>query len=149
MRAICGRTRDATFDADGFYPTGDLGSLDAEGYLWYHGRLDDMFKVKGATVYPAEVEAAIRRIPGVQQAHVTNVPDADGAEAVGALVVSKVPLDELVAGARAGLSAFKVPTRWVVTDSADDVPMTPTAKVDKAALQARLRNANPFFFGGK
>ena len=149
MRAICGRTRDATFDADGFYPTGDLGSLDDEGYLWFQGRLDDMFKVKGATVYPAEVEAAIRRIPGVQQAHVTNVPDADGAEAVGALVVSKVPLDELVAGARAGLSAFKVPTRWVVTDSADDVPMTPTAKVDKAALQARLRNANPFFFGGK
>lgn len=139
MRAICGRTRDTTFDAAGFYPTGDLGSLDAEGYLWFRGRLDDMFKVKGATVYPAEVEAAIRRIPGVQQAHVTNVPDADGAEAVGALVVSKVPLEELVASARASLSAFKVPTRWVVTDSADDVPMTPTAKVDKPALQARLR----------
>ena len=139
MRAICGRTRDTTFDAAGFYPTGDLGALDAEGYLWFQGRLDDMFKIKGATVYPAEVEAAIRRIPGVQQAHVTNVPDADGSQAVGALVVSKVPLEELVASARAGLSAFKVPTRWVVTDSADDVPMTPTAKVDKPALQARLR----------
>ena len=60
MRGICGRTRDATFDADGWYPTGDLGALDVDGYLWYHGRLDDMFKVKGATVYPAEVEAAFR-----------------------------------------------------------------------------------------
>src|SRR5205807_6870372 len=109
----------------------------------------DMFKVKGATVYPAEVEAAIRRIPGVREAHVTSVPDADGVETVGAVVVSEVPLEELVAGARAGLSAFKVPTRWVVTASADDVPMTATAKVDKTALQARLRNANAFVCGQK
>ena len=78
MRGICGRTRDATFDADGFYPTGDLGALDADGYLWYHGRLDDMFKVKGATVYPSEVEAALRAIDGVRQAHVTDVADVPG-----------------------------------------------------------------------
>ena len=88
MRGICGRTRDATFDADGFYPTGDLGALDADGYLWYHGRRDDMFKVKGATVYPSEVEAALRAIDGVRQAHVTDVAGDDGAGAVGALVVS-------------------------------------------------------------
>ena len=138
MRAICGRTRDATFDADGWYPTGDLGSLDAAGYLRYHGRLDDMFKVKGATVYPAEVEAAVRSIDGVQQAHVTNVPGDDGADAVGVLVVSVAPLADLVTGARARLSAFKVPTRWLVTPAAGDVPTTATAKVDKAALQALL-----------
>jgi acyl-CoA synthetase (AMP-forming)/AMP-acid ligase II len=78
-------------------------------------------------------------MPGVQQAHVTNVPDADGADEVGALVVSAVPVEDLVAGARAALSAFKVPTRWVVTTSADDVPLTATAKVDRPALQARLR----------
>jgi acyl-CoA synthetase (AMP-forming)/AMP-acid ligase II len=140
MRGICGRTRDETFDADGFYPTGDLGALDADGYLWYHGRLDDMFKVKGATVYPAEVEAALRGIGGVRQVSVTNVRDEAGADAVGALVVTATPLDELVIAARARLSAFKVPTRWLVTDSADDVPMTSTAKVDKAALQALLTN---------
>ena len=139
MRGICGRTRDATFDADGFYPTGDLGALDADGYLWYHGRRDDMFKVKGATVYPSEVEAALRAIEGVRQAHVTNVPGDTDTDAVGALVVSTLPLDDLVAAARARLSAFKVPTHWVVTASADDVPMTPTAKVDKAALQDLLQ----------
>ena len=65
MRGICGRARSDMFRADGFYPTGDLGALDADGYLWYSGRLDDMFKVKGATVYPTEVEAALRAVPGV------------------------------------------------------------------------------------
>jgi acyl-CoA synthetase (AMP-forming)/AMP-acid ligase II len=133
MRAICGRTRDATFAADGWYPTDDLGALDADGYLWYHGRLDDMFKVKGATVYPSEVEGALRAVDGVQQAHVTDV----GGE-VGALVVADAALPELVAAARARLSAFKVPTRWVVAASADRVPMSATAKVDKVALQQLL-----------
>ena len=117
MRGICGRTRDATFDADGFYPTGDLGALDADGYLWYHGRLDDMFKVKGATVYPAEVEAALRADRrACARSHVTNVPDDDGADAVGALVVSARRSTSSSPAARARLSAFKVPTRWVVTD---------------------------------
>ncbi len=139
MRGICGRTRDATFDADGFYATGDLGRLDADGYLWYHGRRDDMFKVKGATVYPSEVEAALRAIDGVRQAHVAEIPgDAD---AIGALVVAGLSLDELATAARARLSAFKVPTRWVVTDSAGEVPMSPTAKVDKSALQELLQRS--------
>jgi acyl-CoA synthetase (AMP-forming)/AMP-acid ligase II len=143
MRGLCGRRLDATCDADGFYPTGDLGALDGDGYLWYHGRLDDMFKVKGATVYPAEVEAALRQVPGVQQAHVTDVATDDGAAEVGALVVSALPLQQLVAAARARLSAFKVPTRWVVTDSRTDVPLTATSKVDRDALQALLKEGTP------
>ena len=47
-------------------------------------------------------------------------------------------LDEIATGAKARLSAFKVPTRWVVTTAADDVPRTATDKVDKAALQALI-----------
>lgn len=98
----------------------------------------DMFKVRGATVYPAEVEAALRTLDGVRQAHVTNVPGSGG-DAVGALVVTDATRADLVAGARARLSAFKVPTCWVVTASAADVPVTATGKVDKAALQALLQ----------
>ena len=139
MRGICGRTRDQTFDADGFYRTGDLGRLDSAGYLWFEGRADDMFKVRGATVYPTEVEAAVRALGGVRQVHVTDVTDGAGAREVGALVVTGRPLDELAAGVRERLSAFKVPTRWVVTGSPDDVPLTATSKVDKAALQHLLR----------
>jgi acyl-CoA synthetase (AMP-forming)/AMP-acid ligase II len=88
-------------------------------------------------VYPAEVEAALRTVDGVQQAHVTNVRCDDG-DVVGALVVSDAPLADLVAATRARLSAFKVPTRWIVAASADAVPTSATAKVDKAALQALL-----------
>jgi acyl-CoA synthetase (AMP-forming)/AMP-acid ligase II len=139
MRGICGRTRDQTFDADGFYPTGDLGALDADGYLWFHGRRDDMFKVKGATVFPSEVEAALRAVDGVRQAHVTNVANGEGADGVGALVVSNRPLDDIAADARARLSAFKVPSCWLISSSADTVPLTATAKVDKPALQELLR----------
>ena len=83
LRGICGRSREELFTADGFYPTGDLGHLDDDGYMFYHGRSDDMFKVSGATVYPSEVEAALRTIAGVQQAFVTNVPGAVGAVVVG------------------------------------------------------------------
>ena len=74
------------FTADGSYPTGDLGMLDGDGYLWYSGRLDDMVKVKGATVYPSEVEAALRSVAGVAQAFVTDVSDAGGRPEIAALV---------------------------------------------------------------
>jgi acyl-coenzyme A synthetase/AMP-(fatty) acid ligase len=137
MRAICGRSREEVFDADGFYASGDLGVLDADGYLWFHGRRDDMFKVNGATVYPSEVEAALRAIDGVQQAHVTNVT-TDQREAVGALVVTSMALDDVAREVRARLSAFKVPSWWLLVDSGDDVPLTATAKVSKPALQEML-----------
>ena len=134
MRGICGRTRDETFDADGCYPTGDLGRLDAAGYLWFDGRLDDMFKVKGATVYPAEVEAALRSLPGVRQAHVTDV--ARRGRRAGR--VDRAAWTSSSTGHGARLSAFKVPTRWLVTGLGRRRAVTATAKVDKAALQALL-----------
>ena len=73
LRGICRRSREEVFTADGYYPTGDLGHLDDDGFMFYHGRSDDMFKVSGATVYPSEVEQALRTIDGVQNAFVTDV----------------------------------------------------------------------------
>jgi acyl-CoA synthetase (AMP-forming)/AMP-acid ligase II len=135
MRGICGRRRSETFTVDGFYPTGDLGRVDADGYLFVTGRCDDMFKVRGATVYPSEVEAGLRTIDGVAAAHVVDV-ERDGARAVAALVVGEgaLTVDELQREARARLSAFKVPTDWRVVGH-DDVPRTSTGKVDKTAVQ--------------
>lgn len=138
MRGICGRPHAEVFTPDGWYRTGDLGRLDADGYLWYAGRLDDMVKVAGATVYPAEVEAALRAVDAVRQAHVTDVPGDGGRRAIAALVVTAAPLADVVDAVRERLSAFKVPTRWLVTADAGMVPMLATGKVDKAGLQRLL-----------
>jgi acyl-CoA synthetase (AMP-forming)/AMP-acid ligase II len=140
LRGICDRDRSAVFTADGWYRTGDLGRLDADGYLWYDGRLDDMFKVHGASVYPSEVESALRSVGEISQAHVTDVVGDDGRLEVGALVVTEAPVEDLITGVKHRLSAFKVPSRWHVTADADEVPMLATGKVDKAALRALLRS---------
>jgi acyl-CoA synthetase (AMP-forming)/AMP-acid ligase II len=138
MRGICGRLRSDVFALDGSYRTGDLGRVDGDGYLWYSGRLDDMVKVKGATVYPSEVEAALRTIAEVAQAFVTDVPDATGRPEIAALVITEAPLDVVRGAVKGRLSAFKVPTRWLLTTALDDVPLMGSGKVDKAALQRLL-----------
>ncbi len=142
LRGICRRSREELFTADSFYPTGDLGRLDADGFLFYHGRSDDMFKVSGATVYPSEVERALRGIDGVENAFVTNVPGAEG-ERVGAAVVCSRALTagDLRSSARKLLSAFKVPTVWLLLESDDDVPRGGTGKVDIQSLRDTLIKA--------
>src|SRR5262249_38222999 len=102
MRAICGRVRADIFTPDGFYPTGDLGVVDHDGYVFFRGRRDDMFKVRGASVYPIEVEAALATLPMVERAFVIEI-EHDLAPAVGAVVVpapdARCGVDDLVAGA--------------------------------------------------
>ncbi|OBI00498.1 class I adenylate-forming enzyme family protein [Mycobacterium sp. E2733] len=143
LRGICGRSREDLFTADGFYPTGDLGRLDEDGFLFYRGRSDDMFKVSGATVYPSEVERALRAIDGVQSAFVTSVPGTAG-ERVGAAVVCEgaVTADGLARAARKLLSAFKVPAVWLLLETDDDVPRGGTGKVDTGRLRAMLVDAD-------
>lgn len=142
LRGICRRSREDLFTADGFYPTGDLGHVDEHGFLFYHGRSDDMFKVSGATVYPAEVERALCSIDGVENAIVTNVPGAKG-ERVGAAVVCSGALtaEQLHGSSRKLLSAFKVPTVWLLLNSDDDVPRGATGKVDIHRLRQMLTEA--------
>jgi acyl-CoA synthetase (AMP-forming)/AMP-acid ligase II len=141
LRGICRRSREDLFTADGYYPTGDLGRLDGDGFLFYHGRSDDMFKVSGATVYPTEVEQALRDIDGVDNAFVTNVAGAQG-DRVGAVVVCDPALtvDQLRASAKSLLSSFKVPTVWLLVDSDDAIPRGSTGKVDIRALREMLRD---------
>jgi acyl-CoA synthetase (AMP-forming)/AMP-acid ligase II len=140
LRGICGRSREEVFTIDGFYPTGDLGRLDQDGFLFFHGRADDMFKVSGATVYPSEVEQALREIDGVDNAFVTNVTGAQG-EQVGAVVVCDTAAntaERLRGSARKLLSSFKVPTMWLLVDSDDAIPRGPTGKVDARRLRELL-----------
>ncbi|MCW2562497.1 MAG: acyl-CoA synthetase (AMP-forming)/AMP-acid ligase [Mycobacterium sp.] len=133
LRGVCRRSREDLFTRDGYYPTGDLGHLDGDGFMFYHGRSDDMFKVSGATVYPSEVEQALRTIDGVENAFVTEVSGA-----VGAVVIGGATADDLEAAARKLLSSFKVPTVWLLLDSDDAVPRGRTGKVDVRRLRAML-----------
>ncbi|MED5812028.1 class I adenylate-forming enzyme family protein [Mycolicibacterium sp. 050232] len=139
MRGICRHSREDVFTPDGHYPTGDLGYLDSDGFLFYRGRSDDMFKVRGATVYPSEVQRALRTVPGVHAAYVVNVPDGQ-ANRVGAVAVGEgLTVETLRAAVRAAISSFKVPTLWLVLDDEGDVPRGATGKVDNAALRVMLR----------
>jgi acyl-CoA synthetase (AMP-forming)/AMP-acid ligase II len=137
LRGICRRGREDVFTPDGYYPTGDLGHLDDDGFMFYHGRSDDMFKVSGATVYPSEVEQALRTIDGVENAFVTDVSGA-----VGAVVTGDGTVGDLRTAARKLLSSFKVPTVWLVLDSDDAVPRGTTGKVDVRGLRTLLRDAS-------
>jgi acyl-CoA synthetase (AMP-forming)/AMP-acid ligase II len=134
LRGVCRRSREDLFTPDGYYPTGDLGHLDGDRFMFYHGRSDDMFKVSGATVYPSEVEQALRTIDGVENAFVTSVSDA-----VGAAVIGDTTVGHLRTAARKLLSSFKVPTVWLVVDSDEDIPRGTTGKVDARRLRTMLR----------
>jgi acyl-CoA synthetase (AMP-forming)/AMP-acid ligase II len=144
LRGICRHRGEDLFTADGFYSTGDLGLLDDDGFLFYHGRSDDMFKVAGATVFPTEVEQALRDIDGVDHAFVTNLAGAQG-DRVGAAVVcdtTATTVEHLRQSARELLSSFKVPTVWLLLDSDDTIPRGATGKVDVRQLREILAGAD-------
>jgi fatty-acyl-CoA synthase len=130
-----------TFDADGFFHTGDLGWVDADGRLHFERRLKDVIKTGGINVTPADVEAALQGVPGVEAAHVFALPDDDRGEVVGAALVVADPagFDHEAATAwwSEHLPAHKRPARYLVLTEAE-VPMTGSGKVRKHELRDRL-----------
>jgi acyl-CoA synthetase (AMP-forming)/AMP-acid ligase II len=125
-------------DRDGWLHTGDIGRLDAAGYLRITDRLKDMFIVGGFNAYPAEIEQALSAHPAVAQAAVIGIPDERLGEVGAAFVVvapgSTIDPDELIAWSRERMANYKVPRRVEVVDA---LPLVPAGKVDKVALRAR------------
>ncbi len=130
--------RGATFDAEGFFRTGDRGVLDADGTLHFGGRIKDVIKTAGVNVAAAEVEEALVRHPAVQAAHVVGVADPVRDEAIAALVVLRANAQAepaaLQAFCRETLASYKVPRHVFIVDAAA-VPRTGTGKVEKPALR--------------
>lgn len=126
-------------DADGWIHTGDLGWLDAAGYLRLKGRRSEMYIRGGFNVYPAEIEDVLARHPKVARAAILGMPDATFGEIGWAFVAphrldDPPTLDELRRFVGAELASFKRPDRLAVLG---ELPVTPMFKVDKQALRAR------------
>lgn len=140
LKGICGREREDVFTVDGWFDTGDMGHLDADGYLFFSGRRDEMVKIGGASAYPAEVESALCSLPEIRTAAVCAINMAGETRFGAALVTQDRQLNiaDLAAGAQQALSAFKVPKLWLVLDSPDDLPRKTSGKIDKAALRALI-----------
>ena len=133
---------DATAEAlrDGWLHTGDLGSLDDEGYLTISDRRDDLIVTGGENVYPAEVEAALSMHPQVGESAVIGVADARWGAVVTALVVSvgdEVPAPEqLVDHLRSTLAGYKVPRRFEF--AAEPLPRTASGKLQRHLVREQL-----------
>lgn len=128
------------FTADGFFRTGDLGSLSGDGYLTIVGRSKDLIISGGYNVYPKEIELAIDELPGVQESAVVGVPHPDFGEAVTAVVVPRrgaapASEDAIIAALKEKLANFKVPKRVYFVD---ELPRNTMGKVQKNVLRDRF-----------
>ena len=123
---------------DGWLKTGDLGYLDAQGYLYIVDRKNDMVVTGGENVFPTEVEGHLYRDPDVLEAAVFGIPDPLWVEKVVAAVVLKpgaaVTAEELVRRLRAGLAAYKCPKRVFFVDV---LPKSAVGKILRKELRAR------------
>jgi long-chain acyl-CoA synthetase len=126
----------AVFTPDGWFRTGDIARIDADGYVYITDRLKDMINVGGEKVYPRDVEEVLHRHPAVADAVVMGVPDPDRGEVVKAFVVRRPGVactaDELVEFLRPVVSAFKLPREIEFTE---EIPRSPSGK----ALRRLLR----------
>jgi acyl-CoA synthetase (AMP-forming)/AMP-acid ligase II len=141
MEGYYGRERRDTFDADGWYATGDIVARDLDGFFYFKGRRNEMIKTSGANVSPREVEGAIEDLTGLV-AHVVGVDDPDRGQLVAAAVVVADPSALDVEGLRKQLgerlSTYKVPRRIrAITD--EQVPMMTSGKVDLRGLKDLLK----------
>jgi len=135
-----GKTAES-FTADGWFVTGDLGRIDADGYLSIVGRAKDLVISGGFNIYPREVEAQIDALPGVAESAVYGVPDPDLGETVVAAVVLTAPnaTDEaaILAALSTRLARFKIPRAIRILP---ELPRNAMGKVQKNALRRTEAN---------
>ncbi len=121
---------------DGWVYTGDIGHLDEDGYLYFRGRVKEMIKTSGYSVFPEDVEALMNEHPSVMQSAVIGLPDEKKGEVIKAVVVlqpsSKVSEEELVEWARSHMSAYKAPKTIEIREM---LPATSSGKVLRRLLK--------------
>jgi acyl-CoA synthetase (AMP-forming)/AMP-acid ligase II len=130
----------STLDPDGWLHTGDIGTVDADGFLEIVDRLKELIKVKGCQVAPAELEALLLKHPQIADAAVIPVPDDESGEVPKAFVVPRGELtaDEVIAFVRAQVAHFKR-VRYVAF--VDAIPKSASGKILRRVLVERERAA--------
>lgn len=133
----------AAIDAEGWLHTGDLGFVDADGLLHFHGRLRDMIVRGGENIYAREVEIAIETHPDVAQAAVVGLADPRWGEVIAAAVIPRAGTticeDDLRAWITPRLAPYKRPTRWHFPD---ELPTTASGKPQKFKIVDALASAH-------
>jgi acyl-CoA synthetase (AMP-forming)/AMP-acid ligase II len=141
MQGLYKMEREETFDPDGFYPTGDFGVLDAEGFLYFKARLGEMIKTSGANVAPREVEIVIDTFPEVQVSYVVGLPDPVKGQLVAAAIVlnhgAEFDADTARERMRSELSSYKIP-RHLFFFEKSALPFTDSGKIEKRRLAELL-----------
>jgi acyl-CoA synthetase (AMP-forming)/AMP-acid ligase II len=140
MKGYLGVAPEDTFDADGFFLTGDAGSVDAEGFVHWEGRRTEMIKTGGANVSPAELEVQLRACAPVKLARVVGIPDPRLDQLVVACITLKDGAEateaDIQAFLRERVASYKVPKRVLFFDDGE-IPMTTSdTKVHDGALVA-------------
>jgi len=128
------------FTADGFFKTGDVGRIDADGYVTIVGRSKDLIISGGYNVYPAEIEGRINDMPGVAESAVVGVPHPDFGEVGVAVVIAKpgaaLAPERILAALKADMANFKLPKRCYLVS---ELPRNTMGKVQKNLLREQYK----------
>ena len=126
------------FRPDGYFVTGDIGVVSADGYISIVGRAKDLIISGGFNVYPKEVELAIDAVPGVDESAVIGLPHPDFGEGVAAVVVRDGEVTEtgILEAIAPSLARFKQPKAVIFVDA---LPRNAMGKVEKAALRTQYQ----------
>ena len=131
----------AELRSDGFFITGDLGRIDADGYLHIVGRNKDLIISGGFNIYPKEIELVLDDQPGVLESAVLGVPHPDFGETVLGVIVAapgqRPDLDNIAAATASALARFKQPRKLILID---ELPRNTMGKVQKNILRDRYKD---------
>jgi malonyl-CoA/methylmalonyl-CoA synthetase len=129
------------FTADGFFKTGDVGKIDARGYITIVGRSKDLIISGGYNVYPAEIEGYINDLPGVAESALVGVPHPDFGEVGVAVVIAKAGVslkpEAIIAAMKSKLANFKIPKQCFVVA---ELPRNTMGKVQKNLLREQHKS---------
>ncbi len=125
----------ALLSPDGWFKTGDIGSMDERGWVQISDRKKDMILVSGFNVYPAEIETVVAGLPGVADVAAVGIADQHSGEAVKLFVVKRDPelsVETILAHCRANLAPYKVPRQ---VEFRTELPKTPIGKILRRLLR--------------